>query len=220
MRQKTSSSGKSAFTANYNGEPIKVGEVMVPFPCSDLDAENCINKECLRTVYQGGKGFRVIYRAVPEAWAKTARSALNLVQNEGLGHYNVPNSVSRDGACDEYGLEFGTAPSAEEAVLEQDGLGEALAIFIGLVRSLIEKNPMLGCAVMLVYTDVKGKAFYSRMHLTYGKAKLIRQQAESVLESGLANFDVESITCCHSKNDAVYRQEALKLLNQAMELYR
>lgn len=220
MRQNRSSSDKKAFTENYDGQPIREGEVMVPFPCSELDAESCVNKDCIKTVYQGGKRFKVIYRAVPEAWAKTANSALNLTENEMLGHYDVPNSISKDGVCDEYGLEFGTSPSAEEVVLEQNGLSETLAIFVDLVKNLIEKSPKLGYAVMLVHTDVKGKDFYSKMHLTRDPANRIRQQAESVLKNGLANFDVENITCYRSKNDEVYRQEALKLLSTFVTMYR
>ncbi len=208
------------FTVNYDGETIKPGETMVPFPCSDLDVKCCVNKDCVKIVRQGGKSFRVIYKAVPEAWAKTANSALNLVQNEALGNYDVPNSISKDGVCDEYGLEFGTSPSAEEVVLEQNDLNETMAIFIDLVKSLIEKNPKLGYAVMLVHTDVKGKDFYSKMRLTRDPANRIRHLAESVLKGGLANFDVESITYYRSKNDEVYRQEALKLLNAFVAMYR
>lgn len=214
------SRGKKPFTANYDGEPIKPGETMVPFPCGEYDEEACINKECIKTVYQGGKGFKVIYKAVPDKWAKTAKSALNLVQNEALGHYDVPNSISRDGVSDEYGLELGTAPSAEEETMKQNDLNETMAIFVNLVKALIEKSPKLGYAVMLVRTDVKGKAFYSRMCLSRDPANRIRQQAKSVLKAGLANFDVESITHYRSKNDDVYRREALKLLNTFVAMYR
>ena len=153
---------------------------MVPFPCGEYDEEACVNKECVKTVYQGGKGFKVIYKAVPDEWAKIAKSALNLVQNEVLGHYDVPNSISRDSVSDEYGLELGTVSSAEEEALKQDGLNETLAIFVNLVETLIEKSPKLGYAVMLIRTDVKGKDFYSKMSLTRDPANRIRQQAESI----------------------------------------
>ena len=211
---------KNPFTANYNGEPIKPGETMVPFPCGEYDEEACVNKECIKTVFQGGKGFKVIYKAVPDEWTKTAKSALNLVQNEALGHYDVPNSISRDSVSDGYGLELGTASSAEAEMLRQDALNETMAIFVDLVKALIEKNPKLGYAVMLVCSDVKGTAFYSRMCLTRDPANRIRQQAKSVLKVGLASFDVESITHYRSKNDDVYRREALKLLNTFVAKYR
>ena len=51
-------------------------------------------------------------------------------------------------------------------------------------------------------------------------ANRIRQQAKSVLKVGLASFDVESITHYRSKNDDVYRREALKLLNTFVAKYR
>lgn len=132
-----------AFTANYNGEPIKDGEVMVAFPCTKLDAECCVNRECIDYIKKGGKVFRVIYKAVPECWAKTARSALNLVENEELGHYAVPNSVSADMLLDEFEMEVGTVPSAEDVLLGDDelDLDRILAIFADLMETLIASHP-------------------------------------------------------------------------------
>lgn len=88
---------KSEFKKNFNGEDIKPGEVMIPFEYTELDDENCTNRECIKTLTVGGRNFKVIYKAVPEEWAKRGTSALTLVQNEELGHYDVPNSVSMNG---------------------------------------------------------------------------------------------------------------------------
>lgn len=44
----------------------------------------------------------MIYKAVSECWAKVARSALNLVENEELGHYDIPNSISMDKLFDKF----------------------------------------------------------------------------------------------------------------------
>ena len=62
------------FTRNYNGEPIKANEVMVPFEYTELDAETVTNPECISTIKVGGKAFRVIYKAVDQAWEKDARA--------------------------------------------------------------------------------------------------------------------------------------------------
>lgn len=67
---------KKGFKVNYNGEEIKPGEVMIPFEYTEGDAENCINPECIKTVRQGGRCFKVIYKAVPEEWAKEGKSAM------------------------------------------------------------------------------------------------------------------------------------------------
>ena len=47
------------FTRNYNGEPIKANEVMVPFEYTELDAETVTNPECISTIKVGGKAFRM-----------------------------------------------------------------------------------------------------------------------------------------------------------------
>lgn len=131
---------KKGFTVNYNGEAIKPGEVMVPFPYADGDAENCINPECIKTVKQGGRCFKVTYKAIPEKWAKVGNSALNLIQNEALGHYDVPNSVSMDAMRDEFELELDKTLSAEDVALEKDDLDETLNTFVELVQRVIEKS--------------------------------------------------------------------------------
>ena len=97
--------GKKRFTVNYNGEAIKPGEVMVPFEYTEGNVANCINPECIKTLRRGGKNFKAIYKAVPEEWAKDAKAAFNLVENETLGYYAISNSVSMDSAKDEYNLD-------------------------------------------------------------------------------------------------------------------
>lgn len=109
---------KSEFKKNFNGEDIKPGEVMIPFEYTELDDENCTNRECIKTLTVGGRNFKVIYKAVPEEWAKRGTSALTLVQNEELGHYDVPNSVSMNAMEDEYGMAMGTSRSVEDEYIQ------------------------------------------------------------------------------------------------------
>jgi hypothetical protein len=208
------------FCANYNGEAIKPGEVMIPFEYTDGDAENCVNMECIKTVRQGGRSFKVIYKAVPEEWAKAGKSALNLIQNEELGHYDVPNSISMDEMRDEYELELGQARSAEDALMEEISLEETLQTFVELVTSLIEKSPKLGYAVLLMHTGVKGEAFYEKVRLTHNPANRLRQQAESILQDGLANCCFEELISYRNANTQYYREEALKLLDNIIQMYR
>lgn len=205
------------FKANYNGEPIKENEVMVPFEYSELDAEaNCVNKDCIRTITLGGKKFRVIYKAVPVEWAKKAVSALSLVENEELGHYFKKGSVSMDAVRDEYEFELGATRSVEAEIMEKVELDEAAHTFADLVRRLVEKSPKIGYAVLLLNTDIRGEEFHSKMLLTHQPANRIRQQAADILEEGLANFDLSSIKCYKSRNDEYYREQAHKLLDDIM----
>lgn len=204
-----------SFTANYNGEPIQEGEVMVPFPYTKLDAENCVNRECISSIQRGGRYFRVIYKAVPKEWAKTARSALGLVVNEELGHYSVPNSVSMDELSDEFNMEIGTSPSAEDDALGDDepDLDCTLSTFADLVKSLISKSPKIGYAVLLFHSKIKGDEFYKRMRLTRTPANRVRQQAEFIWNCGLKGFDLRSLKGYKSPLDNTYRKEALELLD-------
>ncbi len=203
------------FTANYNGDPIKPGEVMAPFPYTKLEAENCINRECIGSIQRGGRYFSVIYKAVPKDWDKTARSALGLVVNEELGHYSVPNSVSLDELSDEFDMEIGTSPSAEDEALGDDepDLDSSVSIFADLIKSLISKSPKIGYAVLLFHSKIKGEEFYKRMRLARTPANRVRQQAELIWDRGLQEFDINSLKCYKSPHDDTYRKEALELLD-------
>lgn len=210
----------NGFTANYNGEAIRPDEVMVPFEYTNGDAENCTNAECIRTVKMGGRNFKVIYKAVPQAWEKEAKSAFNLVQNETLGHYDVPNSVSMDGLKDEYELELGSTPSAEETYMADEDMKETLNTFVELIHTLIEKSAKFGYAVLLMHTGVKGEEFYSKMKLSRNPANLVQQQAQSILRGGLANVNVSDLKGYKNQYEEEYRAEAYKLLDKIIKMYR
>ncbi len=122
-----------SFTRNYNGEPIKTNEVMVPFEYTELDAKAVTNPECISSITVGKKRFRVIYKAVDQAWEKDARAAFNLYQNEEFGYYAVPNSVSRDAMEDEYELDLVSVPSAEDIIMAVESAKETINTFVDLV---------------------------------------------------------------------------------------
>ena len=79
-----------------------------------------------------------------QAWEKDARAAFNLYQNEELGHYAVPNSVSRDAMEDEYELEIVSAPSAEDIMMAVENTKDTINTFVELVSRVIEKSPKIG----------------------------------------------------------------------------
>lgn len=211
---------KTGFTANYNGEAIRPDEVMVHFEYTDGDAANCRNTECIKTVKMGGRNFKVIYKAVPQEWEKDAKSAFNLVQNEALGHYDIPNSVSMDGLMDEYELELGRTPSVEDTVMEEEDMKETLNTFVELVHTLIEKSAKIGYAVLLMHTGVKGEEFYGKMKLSRNPANLLQQQAQSILRGGLANIDINDLKGYKNQYEEEYRAEAYKLLDEIVKMYR
>lgn len=201
-----------SFTRNYNGEPIKTNEVMVPFEYTELDAKAVTNPECISSITVGKKRFRVIYKAVDQAWEKDARAAFNLYQNEELGYYAVPNSVSRDAMEDEYELDLVSVPSAEDIIMAVESAKETINTFVDLVSKVIEKSPKIGYAVLLLHAGVKDAEFYDKMRLSSFPGNRVRKEAEEILKSGLANFDVESYKGHNSKFDDIYKEEAYALL--------
>lgn len=211
---------KTGFTANYNGEAIRPDEVMVPFEYTDGDAQNCTNTECIKTVKMGGRKFKVIYKAVPQKWEKEAKSAFNLVQNEALGHYDIPNSVSMDAMMDEYELELGRTPSVEDTYMADEYMKETLNTFVELMHTLIEKSAKIGYAVLLMHTGVKGEDFYSKMKLSRNPANLLQQQAQSILRGGLAHIDINDLKGYKNQYEEEYRAEAYKLLDEIVKMYR
>lgn len=208
------------FTVNYNGEVIRPDEVMIPFKYTEGDAKNCANPECIKTLRQGGRAFKVIYKAVPQEWEKVGKSAFNLVQNEALGHYDIPNSVSIDGLQDDYKIELAKVPSAESIVMAAEDLDETLNTFVELMHTLIEKSAKIGYAVLLMHTGVKGEEFYGKMKLSHNPANLLQQQAEGILKGGLANVDVDCIKCYKSQYEDEYHTEAYKLLGEIVKMYK
>lgn len=202
------------FTRNYNGEPIKANEVMVPFEYTELDAKTVTNPECISSITVGKKSFRVIYKAVDQAWEKDARAAFNLYQNEELGHY----SVSRDALEDDYELELVSAPSAEDIIIAAESTNETVNTFVELVSRVIEKSPKIGYAVLLLHTGVKGAEFYEKMRLTKFPGNRLRQEAEEILKGGLVNFDVDGYKGYKSQFNEIYKEEAYALLNVIIEM--
>ncbi|MFD1403717.1 hypothetical protein [Robinsoniella peoriensis] len=208
------------FAANYNGEVIRPDEVMVPFEFTEEGAENITNPDCIKTVKQAGRTFKVVYKAVPCEWEKAAKSAFNLVQNEQLGHYDIPNAVSMDGLMDEYELELGSTPSVEDTFMADEDMKETLNTFVELVHTLIEKSAKIGYAVLLMHTGVKGEEFYGKMKLSRNPANLVQQQAESILRGGLANINVSDLKGYKNQYEEEYRAEAYKLLDEIVKMYR
>ena len=158
----------------------------------------------------------MVYKAVPSEWEKEAKSAFNLIQNEELGHYAVPNSVSMDGARDEYGLEFGQAPSIEDIIEEQETLAESIRFFKEKMLLLIEKAPKIGYAVLLIFNGTKGAAFSAKLHLGHDGANKVRQVADKILVDGLLNMDIAAVGCKKNNYTEVYREEALALLDEIL----
>src|SRR5574344_1230867 len=89
---------------------------------------------------------------------------------------------------------------------------------------LISTNLKGGCfrrvSILHSICYSKGEEFYGKMRLTHGPANRVRQEAESILKDGLANFDVNSITGYKNQFNDVYKEEAYALLNAIVEMFK
>lgn len=210
----------NTITHNYNGEPLKPCEVLVPIMYDEAFAKaNCTNPECIKTLKKGGKYFKVMYMAVPKELAPLKLSSFNLEMNEQLGHYAVPNSVSIDQLADDYDLDPATVLSPEDMMIEQENKAETAAMFSDLVHHLIDRSPKHGLAALLLLNDVKGAEFHEKMHLGHDAANTVRKQSADLLKAGLANINLDELHAKRSKHSDYYREEAYRLLDALLKLY-
>lgn len=210
----------NSITRNYNNEPLKPGEVLVPTMYDAAFAKaHCTNPDCIKTISAAGRNFKVMYVAVPESVAKAARNSFNLTMNEQLGHYTVPNSVSIDQMADNYDLDLATVPSPEDMMIEHENKAETAAMFAELVHHLIDRSPKHGFAALLLLTDVKGAEFHEKMHLGHDTANTVRKQSADLLKVGLANINMDEFHVKQSKHNEYYRTEAYRLLDALLKLY-
>jgi hypothetical protein len=216
----TNKAAKRVITRNYNGEPLKPGEVLVPTMYDAAFAKaNCTNPDCIKTLKKGGKYFKVMYMAVPKELAPLKLSSFNLEMNEQLGHYAVPHSVSIDQMTDDYVLDLATVPSPEDLMMERESKAETAAMFSDLVHHLIDRSPKHGLAALLLLNDVKGAEFHEKMHLGHDAANTVRKQSEAFLKAGLANINMDELHVKRSKHTEYYRTEAYRLLDALLKLY-
>ncbi|WP_147355208.1 hypothetical protein [Clostridium sp. OM02-18AC] len=210
----------NSITRNYNNEPLKPGEVLVPTMYDAAFAKaHCTNPDCIKIITIAGRNFKVLYMAVPESVAKAARSSFNLALNEQLGHYAVPSSVSIDQLADDYDFDLATVPSPEDMMIEQENKAETATLFANLVHHLIDRSPKHGLAALLLLNDVKGAEFHEKMHLGHDAANTVRKQSADLLKAGLANVDMDKLHIKQSKHNEYYRTETYRLLDALLKLY-
>lgn len=213
---------KKDFLRNYNGDAIQDGQVMVPFEYMETEANNYTNAECIKSFEVGGKNYKVVYKAVDEEWAKDANSALNLHQNEVLGHYAVPNSVSRDEMEDQYELALGEAPSAEDRLLQAEELSETQQAVVRTAQRLMERSPKHGLAFLLMGLGIKGDQFAQEMKMSKPGANYVRDQIKGLAPNRIDSFtqiDIEGLKASKSANADYYREAATRYLKILVDLY-
>lgn len=207
-------------TRNYNNEPLKPGEVLVPTMYdANFAKANCTNPDCIKTITLAGRNFKVLYVAVPESVSKAAHNSFNLAVNEQLGHYVVKDSVSLDQMADEYDLDLASVPSPEEKMIARAAKQETGELFSNLIHHLIDRSPKHGLAALLLLNGSKGAKFQEKMHLGHDAANTVRKQSADLLKAGLANIDLDEIKSKKSKHTDYYREEAYRLLDALLKLY-
>lgn len=201
---------------NYNGEPLKPGEVLVPMIKDDLFIqENVTNPDSIVQVGRNGKFRKAVLIAVPEEYASVVRSDNNLIINEDLGHYATKeNCISLDELQDEFELELGTVPSFEDSLFESD----EMEMFKAAIAPLLKKSPKHGLATLLRLTGSEGKEFEKAMQLGHEAANNVRKDVDAIIAAGLKNFNAAEFKASKSSKEEYYLQAAYEILDKLVEL--
>ena len=212
---------KKSNKLSYDYSSLKPNEVLVPFPYDEVFAKtNITNPDCIGYVTMCGKRFKVMYLPVDKKYEKVAKSSLNLVENEALGHSRVPNSVSMDSLQDDYELNLVTTPSPDEISAKKEQYQEALDKLVAILKSIIEKSPKHGLATLLRMFEVKGKEFQEELNLGHDAANTVRKQVDEYLAQGLGNIDIDGIKSRKSKNNDLYKEKAYRILDELIDMYQ
>ena len=212
---------KKSNKLSYDYSSLKPNEVLVPFPYDEVFAKtNITNPDCIGYVTMCGKRFKVMYMPVDKKYEKVAKSALNLVENEALGHSRVPNSVYMDTLQDDYELNLVTTPSPDEISAKKEQYQEALDKLVAILKSIIEKSPKHGLATLLRMFEVKGKEFQEELNLGHDAANTVRKQVDEYLAQGLGNIDIDGIKSRKSKNNDLYKEKAYRILDELIDMYQ
>lgn len=200
---------------NYNGEPLKEGEVLVPMIKDDLFIKECVtNPDSITRISRNGKSFRAVLVAVPAEYAAVVTSDNNLEVNEELGHYTKKNSVSLNELMDEYEFEIGVESELDKKLAEQD----AMDMFREYVAPLLAKSPKHAYAYLLRLTGVQGKEFETLMQLGHDAANTVRKEVDNIVSMGIKAYDVDALKANKSRNAEYYLQAAYELLDQLINL--
>lgn len=199
---------------NYNGEPLKANEVLVPVNVDDLYiAENVTNPNSIITLNIAGQSFRAVLMAVDKKDEAIARAQFNYWQNDILGHYGHRMEEESIEYRQEKELpEIGAAPSAENIASE-------LQLLVDLMASLIEKAPQFAYAALLKMYGADRDEFECKMKLQHNGANKAINKAQDIITAmfrdGIENVEIKSNK---TKNDEYYRKEAQSLLELIIKL--
>lgn len=199
---------------NYNGEPLTPGEKLVPIIQDALYiAENVTNRDSLTYVGFNGNLIRAVLTAIPEEATREAYSQRNYSINEAMNKYWEKGCISLDEVKDDYGLDLGSSPSAEDECLPPD----AYYMLQDLIKPLLKKSPKHALTFLLKVIGVDGKEFADKMKLGHDAANTVRKEVERILEAGIANYDVDSLKANKSKNEDYYVETAYAILDRLMD---
>ncbi len=200
---------------NYDGRPLKPGEVLVAMIKDDLFIQNNVtNPDSITTIKRNGKVYRAVLVAVPEEYADVVKSDNNLEINEDLGHYAKKGQISTDELQYEFELELISVPSFEDSLFESD----AEEMFKAAIAPLLKKSPKHGYAALLRLIGTEGKEFENAMQLGHDAANTVRKDVDAIIAAGLKNFNAAEFKASKSSKEEYYLQAAYEILDKLVEL--
>jgi len=199
---------------NYNGEPLKPWETLVPVAKDDLFIrENVTNPNSIINLPVAGQNFHAVLMAVHKKDEALARAQYNHWQNDHLGHYgHRMDEESIEDRRDRGLPEYGSSPSAES-------ISEESLLLQALMDRLIKEAPQLAYAALLNLYGTSHDEFEEKMQLKSHRAYEIINRAHDLIAAMLKD-GIENVTIkvSRTKRDPYYRKEAQALLEVIIKL--
>lgn len=206
---------------DYDGRILNDDEVLVGIPYDELYAkENITNPDCPSSMSMAGRRFKAMLVAVQKEFEKEGIAQMNYDTNEKLGHYSQKNTDDVDWNQDEKAQALYTTPSAEDVYFAQALGDENIISFKRRMKSIIEKAPRVGYAMLIIMEDpsLKGERFYTKMRLGRSEASRIEGVAKECIHKVLHHKDVELKKMNKTRKDDFYRNEADRLIDVVVDM--
>lgn len=134
----------------------------------------------------------------------------------------VTSKVSLEHQEDENGYTLATAPAVDDLFIAEENLTESQKRIVEKAEELMEKSPRHCLAMLLMGLGYKGEEFAEKMHLKHDAANRIRNQVLGTAQEGISDFgqiDVTSMSVYKVGDMEYFRREALKALEQLLDMY-
>jgi len=198
---------------NYNGEPLKEGEILIHYFKNEADAENLTNPDSIRHRRIGSSNVTSVLTAFKAGTeAGLARKQFNSYINDLNGHFHSEKTVSSDALMEDYELEKGSADNDPAVFIELQQTG------LEIINKLSEEAPQLMAAVIFHRAGIVGKDFEAAMKVSHDRAATINKTLSDLLprmiHEGCEAVELKTRATAH---DAYYKKIILEHMGEVLD---